>query len=293
MEVAKYYRFKNVDDNYLSASDVLAVTDEADASTIFYLTEERKLVAYSNGLFLNGTGGFEDGGHIGNIAYFKSGSVDNTVMVGVAKNAYLGSNAADVAADGADWTVEEVTSLPVAITSIEYATLYAPVALQLPEGIKAHTVTVNGNWLDLSEGFNIVPANTAVLLSATEGAYDLEIIETDIEIESVLEGSVAATVVEGNAYMLSHVNGKTGFYKAKMAYLDGMGFLNNGHRAYLPASKTNGVSFYGFRGEGTTAVEEVEIENVNVNTVHDLAGRKIDAPVKGIYIINGEKKIIK
>ena len=197
--------------------------------------------------------------------------------------------------------MEEVTTLPVTVSEIEYATLYAPVALQLPEGITAHTVTVDGKWLDLSEGFSIVPANTAVLLSATEGVYDLEITETDIEVESILKGTVASAAVEGNAYMLSHVNDVTGFYKARMEQLDGNGFLNNGHKAYLPASEANGVSFYGFRfdgeddedGEETTAVEKVETENEKED-IYDLAGRKIKTiTTQGIYIINGKRVLVK
>ena len=187
----------------------------------------------------------------------------------------------------------EVTSLPVAVSGIEYVTLYAPVALQLPEGIKAHTVTVNGNWLDLSEGFDVVPANTAVLLSATGDVYDLEIIETDIEVESILEGSVATTVVEGTGYYLSDVNGVTGFYKAKMSQLDGKGFINNGHKAYLPATDSDKVAFYGFRGEGTTVIEEVEIRNEK-EEIYDLAGRKVrEITASGIYVINGKNVLVK
>ena len=194
-----------------------------------------------------------------------------------------------------DFVIEEVTSLPVAITSIEYATLYASVALQLPEGVKAHTFTVNGKWLDLSEGFSVVPANTGVLLSGSEGLYDLEIVETDAVVESILEGSVAATVVEGDAYILSEASSVVGFYRVKKELADGTAFLNNSHKAYLPKSAVSAVaesSFFGLRGEDEeTAVEDIEVEEVEA--VYDLAGRKVKVPGKGIYIVNGEKKIIK
>jgi hypothetical protein len=194
-----------------------------------------------------------------------------------------------------DFVIEEVASLPVAISSIEYATLYASVALQLPEGVKAHTFTVNGKWLDLSEGFSVVPANTGVLLSGSEGLYDLAIVETDAEVASILEGSLAATVVEGDAYILSEVNSVVGFYRVKKEQADGTAFLNNSHKAYLPKSAVSAVaesSFFGLRGEDEeTAVEDIEVEEVEA--VYDLAGRKVKVPGKGIYIVNGEKKIIK
>ena len=296
VEAGKYYRFKDANGKYLAAGASLEVADNANASNIFYLTEDSKLLSYSNGLFLNKVGGFEAVGHSGNVAHFKKGTAENTYMIGIAGGVYLSSDGTKVATEGGNWIIEDVEALPVTVTSAGYATLYAPVALQLPEGIKAHTVTVNGKWLDLSEGFSVVPANTGVLLSATEGVYDLEIVETDVEVESVFEGSVAATVVEGNGYMLSHVNGVTGFYKARMEQLDGNGFLNNGHKAYLPASKANSVSFYGFRFGGeddeTTAVETVEIRNEK-EEIYDLAGRRVNAITdKGVYIVNG-KKVIK
>ena len=40
-------------------------------------------------------------------------------------------------------------------------------------------------------------------------------------------------------------------------------------------------------------IEEVKGENVNVKTVYDLQGRKVEKPTKGIYIINGKKTFVK
>ena len=45
--------------------------------------------------------------------------------------------------------------------------------------------------------------------------------------------------------------------------------------------------------ESTTAVDEVKGENGNVKVIYDLQGRKVDAPTKGIYIIDGIKTLIK
>ena len=42
-----------------------------------------------------------------------------------------------------------------------------------------------------------------------------------------------------------------------------------------------------------TGIEDVECENDNVNTVYDLQGRKVEVPSKGIYIVNGNKILIK
>ena len=42
-----------------------------------------------------------------------------------------------------------------------------------------------------------------------------------------------------------------------------------------------------------TGVEEVKGENGKVKAIYDLQGRKVDAPSKGIYIIEGKKVLIK
>ena len=42
-----------------------------------------------------------------------------------------------------------------------------------------------------------------------------------------------------------------------------------------------------------TGIEDVECESDNVKTIYDLQGRKVEVPTKGIYIVNGNKVLIK
>ena len=42
-----------------------------------------------------------------------------------------------------------------------------------------------------------------------------------------------------------------------------------------------------------TGVEEVKAENGKVKAIYDLQGRKVAEPVKGIYIIDGKKVLVK
>ena len=42
-----------------------------------------------------------------------------------------------------------------------------------------------------------------------------------------------------------------------------------------------------------TGIEEVKNENGNANTIYDLQGRKVENPTKGIYVINGDKVLVK
>ena len=293
VEAGKYYRFKN--GNYLSAGTELTTATEADASTIFYLTEDSKLLSYSNGLFLNKVGGFEAVGHSGNVAHFKKGAAENTVMIGVAGGVYL---------DG-DWTVEEVKYLPVTVTAAQFATFYAPVEVTMPEDITAHTVTVNTDraTVTLSEDVKVVSANTGVVLYADveePRTFELKITSTGAVVESCLKGTVAKTLVtkpEGKeCYVLGNEDG-VGFYRAVNGD-DDTKFYNAGHKAYLEVAileNADKVSFYGFDfGDETTVIEEIETENVNETVIYDLFGRRIEAITqKGIYIINGKKVLVK
>ena len=305
IEAGKYYRFKDANGKYLSAAASLSVTDEADASTIFYLTEDSKLLSYSNGLFLNKTAGFEVAGHGGNVAHFKKGAVENNVMIGVAGDVYLSSDGTKVATEGGNWTIEEVTSLPVTISAAKYATFYAPVAVTMPEGITAHTVTVNEDrpTVTLSDPMETVPGSTGIILYADvteETAFDLAITETANTVESVLKGTVNRTLVtkpEGKeCYVLANGEDGVGLYVAVIGTgenEDRTKFYNGSHKAYLEVdvNTAQNISFYGFR-DGTTAVETVEIRNEKTE-IYDLAGRRVNAITdKGVYIVNG-KKVIK
>ena len=54
-----------------------------------------------------------------------------------------------------------------------------------------------------------------------------------------------------------------------------------------------GAASYSFRfGEGTTGIENVEVESAS-NVIYDLTGRKVNAVERGIYIINGKKVLVK
>ena len=298
VEAGKYYRFKNEDNKYLAAGETLGNKEEADASTIFYLTEDSKLLSYSNGLFLNKVGGFEAVNHTGNVAHFKEGVAENTVMIGVAGGVYLDGN----------WKVEEVTSLPVTVTTAKFATFYAPVAVAMPstQEITAHTVAAEAETPTavLSEPLSTVPANTGVILYAKVDkatTFNLEITQNAAKVLSLeMKGTLAKTLVtkpeDKECYVLANGENGVALYKAKNGNDDDT-FYNSGHKAYLEVEeKTGDANFasYSFRfGDGTTAIEEVETENVNETVIYDLAGRRVNAITdKGVYIVNG-KKVIK
>lgn len=189
-------------------------------------------------------------------------------------------------------TIEAVESLPISISAAGYTAFYAPVAVEMPAGVTAHTVTINGDWATLSDPLEVVPAYTGVVIAGPAGEYGLPIVETsEVVDDNVLLGTVAADYIVGDAYVLSKPAGKeVGFYRATLNKLDGTAFYLSSHKAYLPASAAQGSAFYGLRIGGTTGITEVETAPAE-DVIYDLTGRRVTKIVApGIYIVNGVKK---
>ena len=208
---------------------------------------------------------------------------DADVLLGVHSSAHGGTQMSATA----------VTSYGVKVGETTYATFYAPNAVTIPENVEAFAVTaINDGWVTLTKIENTIPANTGVILKATAaGVYNFAIAEAVDEVENMLAGTVIATMVDGPAYVLGVVEDNVGLYKA--ALTENM-FLNNGYKAYLPASVVpTTAQALRFNIGGTTAIETVINNNANA-PIYDLSGRRVmNAAKGGIYIQNGKKFIVK
>ena len=292
-----YYRLQNVaSNNYMSGNktNITLLTEGAEAvSTVFYLAEGNMLLSYNSGQYLNCYGknyvtigqtpnntkfGFAYGGPQENVLTYHS----NGAWTYGADSDGAGLDKGDDAPDqnGYNWTFTKVSSLPVTISAAGYSTLYAPVALQVPEGVKAYTVTINGAWATLNEiAGDVIPANTGVVIGGANGekavakTYNFAIVDDVEAVESDLEGTVAATYVEKDAYVLGIVDNVVGFYNATKNQLGNTAWKNNSHKAYLPKPEgTEGVASYSFRfGEGTTGVDEITDNRVQVSMTLQVA----------------------
>ena len=196
-----------------------------------------------------------------------------------------------------DFIIEDVPSLPVEITGAGYATLYAPVALEIPAGVTAYTVAIDGEWAILSEiEGGIIPAGTGVVIySETADTYNFTITTTEDSATSALSGTVSAAYIEEDAYVLT-LDSELGvcFGTALKNQQNNTAWLNNSHKAYLPKQMGSNAASYSFRFDnGTTVIEEVKAENGKVKAIYDLQGRIVENPSKGIYIINGKKVFVK
>ena len=178
-----------------------------------------------------------------------------------------------------------------------YATLYLGFNAAIPAAVEAYVVSeINDGYVTLEQVTGVLPAEEAVIVKAAKGNYGfVESNETVATIDNnLLEGTLVDTNIYAEAYVLSMVEGEVGLYKAELNQDGGTAFLNNANKAYLPVpAGSQDIVSYSFRFPGTTVIEQVKDEDVEVKGIYDLQGRKVVKPVKGMYIVNGRKVLVK
>ena len=308
-ESGKYYRLRCAGSGmkYLQAtlsedSDRLVMDGNTDVDATFCYVDGA-LLSYTTGLYINAYR-FNEVGVKSDVVFSEASNgkkgaynilVDGRYIFGAQDNNKLDSGAGTPdARDGYTWWLEEVTTLPVAVSAAGYATLYAPVALSIPEGVTVYVATVKDGYVELNEVEGTIPAETGVILEAEAATYDFTVAADVDAIESDLVGSFAKSEknAEKKVYTLqAPAEKEVGFYLFKGQNGEGATTYINGFRSWVEVDLDATAPMFSLgRGEGTTGIEQiVNAENV---VIYDLAGRRVEKMEKGIYIVNG-KKVIK
>lgn len=200
---------------------------------------------------------------------------------------------------GARFNVEEVNALPIAISEAGLATFYSPVAVTVPkgEGVTVYTgaISKNGAALNLTpvEEGETIPAYTAVILEKTGGGVvSLPIAKAASVAEAENEGftgTISTIATPADAQILTLQNrgeGETGFYLYN-------GDTLAGFKAYLKMNGSVGVKGIVLNFGMTDAIREIVKDGQQAEAIYDLTGRRVEKAVKGIYIVNGKKTVIK
>ncbi|MBR2302072.1 MAG: discoidin domain-containing protein, partial [Bacteroidaceae bacterium] len=313
----KYYHIKgyNNSDAYMIATaegSRMKMNIAPDPVTaVFYLNHNSQLISYKTGTGIKESyncGTYSDtpeaitftelegveNGYIMNTNYSGSKTMYHHLV-----NSETGEANVDrqgtLAGDRTSWIVEEVTSLPVTVTNVGWASFYAPVDVKVPENVNAYIINgvKNEEAVKLTK-VSEIPANNGVILEAPAGTYYFEITENLAPVEeNWLTGTVATTVISGEAYVLGKpADREVGLYPA--ALTDG-NFVSYSHKAYLPASLVpegvQGSNSFSFRFDDgfTTGVENVDIENAP-EVIYTIGGTRVNsATLPGLYIVNGKK----
>lgn len=194
----------------------------------------------------------------------------------------------------------EIVELPVDVTigSTGYATFCSTCDLDFSgvSGLKAYIASgfsPSTGRLVLTR-VDEVPAGEGLYLVGDEGTYEVPTTTTDMMYSNFLKGVTTATTIyptEGSNtnFILSNGSYGVGFYT-----LSTSGELAAG-KAYLqlPTSSVSNVKAVRlFFEDDATAIQDVE-QDVQAERIYNLQGQQVNAPRKGLYIINGKKVILK
>lgn len=198
------------------------------------------------------------------------------------------------------------------ITEAGYGTYYSSKAYIMPKGVKGYTITGNeGTSLVMNEAYaagDVVPAKTALVVEGAANKYYTLVAESTelTPADNKLHGSDEAetTYVDGTDvkyYKLSYNNegNNLGFYWGSE---NGAAFTNGAHKAYLALdsetllSQSRGFSLADLAHGVTTGINTTVKSATQSNFIYDPNGRRINSlngAAKGVYIMNGQKVLVK
>lgn len=337
--VGKLYRFKGKANNkYMAAessNEQMTMVNNADpASTIFIVCEGNainnqtayKLLSYNTGYYTKETrvngALFADA----NSVLMKTSEGNNSGYYTLytdysegAKYIYDNNTVVDrnstYKANNCDWTIEEVTWLPIPVSSTyRFGTFFSPVNLALTDThyskdgrMKFYTGRLDDEgYVVLDKVNENIPANTPYVIELTSetgyknGCQYLKIADSAPAIEestyNLRGGLETVTKPEGTIYTLQAAwddttDDNNSTTNVAFRIYNGTNIL--GCRAYLPVSGTQTVKGMRFNEGTTTRIESLEAGQTHKIDAYDLSGRRVERAGKGLYIINGKKVYIK
>lgn len=182
----------------------------------------------------------------------------------------------------------------VSVSDAGFATYATKNNVKVPEdeNVKVMTVKVNadGTAIELNEvaAGTVIPANEGILVKAAKGNYNF-VVTSEAGKELEYNNLVAATTdvpSDGAKYFaLTKIGDKVGFA------LVANGVVIHAGKAYLEVTKSTAAKFFGLDGEAT-GINSVKTAKAD-GAYYTLEGVKTTKPVKGLYIHNGKKIVVK
>lgn len=189
--------------------------------------------------------------------------------------------------------LEEATKFTLNTDDLGYISFFAPTVVKVPAGVEVYSGNINAqnsvitfNKVNTQE----IPAKTAVLLRKVTGKGSFEVEKIASTTSTIGNNSLKGYTVSSkdhlnNAYGLAVEGGKLVFKPLIQGVRAFRAVIYNNNAAGAPAYYPTAFAPEGIHG---VTVDENQAE------VFDLAGRRVEAPVKGqVYVKNGKKFIQK
>lgn len=182
----------------------------------------------------------------------------------------------------------------VSVSDAGYATYATTNNIEVPESndVKVMTVKVNDDnstitLYDVPAG-KVIPANTGILVKAAQGDYNFVVTSDEgkeLENNSLVAAKEAVTSDGATFFALTKMDTKVGFAVVNKGVKIPAG------KAYLKVPASTPAKFFGLDGEAT-GINSVKTAKAD-GAYYTLEGVKTTKPVKGLYIHNGKKIIVK
>lgn len=159
--------------------------------------------------------------------------------------------------------------------------------------INAYAAKINGDVVELTK-VNTVKAGEGILLSTEgQGAQTEEIAiasateDNANDFIGVIEAMVLPEAADGDVnYVLSKKDGVVGFFRANNTNIAA-------GKAYLKVPAEAAAKGLKMVFGDTTGISEVAAPAKNDGAFYTLSGVRVESPVKGVYIHNGKKVVVK
>ena len=189
--------------------------------------------------------------------------------------------------------LEEATKFKLNTDDLGYISFFAPTAVEVPSDVDVYSGKINAqNSVITFTKLNSkqIPANTAVLLRKGTGETSFEVKKIASTTSTISDNGLRGYTVSSkdrlnNAYGLTVENNKLVF----KPLVQGV----RAFRAVIYSNNAAGASAYYPTAFAPEGIQGVTVDD-NQAEVFDLAGRRVEAPVKGqVYVKNGKKFIQK
>ena len=311
-----FIRLKDSAGKYVTSdgTSISMTSTDADAASIIYYGEDRSLLFYQCGRYIN-----DANPTLADVVSVGTTGTQFTITRDVDKYT-ISDGTNTLASNGStEWTIEEVESLPLTFKTagFGYSTLYCPEHLRCPAGVTAYYPTKREKdtsgaaayVITLKEvPFGELPANTPLVLYARDitSPFDFHIIneaQTLSDLADFMTGTcpavTTASAYSGTQwpYTLQPVTSTqtVGFYPWKSDKHSSI----EPFRCYIPGDKASQAK--GFRfvidGDDTTGIAEAPVADSDtalpIYNLHGIAvGTDINALPSGVYVRAG-KKVVK
>ncbi len=194
---------------------------------------------------------------------------------------------------------EDLLPVDWEMTEAGWGTLILPFEAEVPNGLTLYAgdaLTVSNSELTVGEASESIEANVPYLVSGTEGTYSFTGAPTNTD-DSYTAGMLVGTLVDmtqddftansGQYVLQNHEDEGLAFYPITD---ESTGVTLDAYHCYLTSAVSpNAVKLPGM----ATAIEAVESDVIANDVIYDLSGRRVAKAVKGVYIMNGKKVLVK